>query len=139
MDEARIIVRPFETDLDQAFIYATWRNSMYYGSREYKAREPKEAFKELTQEIRDILRHAKVRIACLEDAPTVIIGYCVFTDAHLDWVYVKEDFRQRGVGTLLVPKDIRTYTEMRTKIGNAILEKKQGEENGQDERNELNN
>lgn len=136
MDEVsclNIIARAYSADTDQAFVYTTWRNGMYYGSKEMKKRDPKIAFKELTREIKDILKNATVRIACLEESPDVIVGYVVFTNKHLDWVYVKEEFRKQGVASLMVPKGILTVTPRITKIGQAIFKNKQGEEDAPQE------
>lgn len=126
MDEAdlNVVTRDFDPEDDQAFIYTTWRNGIYYGIKDYQKEEPKRVFKELTSQIKKILEAATVRIGCLESAPRVIIGYAVFRSKHLDWVYVKDAFRNKGIATFLVPPDIETVTPIITKIGQAILEKK---------------
>lgn len=122
-----VIMRPFNPAQDQAFIYTTWRNGVYYGPNNLREKDSKPVFKELTAKIRDILSKATVKIACLEGSHFVIIGYVVYTGTHLDWVYVKEDYRQKGIASLLVPKEIETVTSTLTKIGKAILEKKKKE------------
>lgn len=119
-----IVLREFDPEDDQAFIYTTWRNGVYYSQKHLRQEDAKEVFKTLTAQIKETLKSANVRIACLEDTPSAIIGYCIFTDKHLDWVYVKEGFRNNGIATLLVPKDIESVTPTLTKVGQAILEKK---------------
>ncbi len=119
-----ITVRPFDEQQDQAFIYSTWRNSQFYGNKEAHTESPKVVFKEMTKEIKHILKKATVKVACLDYDPRIIVGYVVYTDAHLDWVYIKEDYRRVGIASMLIPKTIKSVTNKPTKIGKSILEKK---------------
>jgi len=119
-----VIIREFKPDTDEAFIYSSWRNSSYYMAVTEKPGTPKMVFRKLSHQIKEILKHAKVRIACAEDDMRVIFGYCVYTKDHLNWIYVKEEFREKGIGNLLMPKTISTVTNDLTKIGKIIAEKK---------------
>ncbi len=130
-EEVKVIIRPFIEDLDQACVYATWRNSAFYGvprrTSEAKALAEKARvtfFKGMTRDIREILKSATVRIACLEDDPGMIVGYSVATGTHLNWIYVKVEYRLKGIGRMLMPKDILTVTSHLTKIGEVIVENK---------------
>lgn len=125
MDESdlTVVLRPFDALIDQAFIYTTWRNGWYYGSKDLKAKDPKDAFRAITHEIKLTLEDSSVKIACLKDTPEVIIGYSVTKKSRLEWIYVKESFRNKGIGTFLLPKDIQSYGLARTKIGLAIQKK----------------
>lgn len=133
MDQATVVIRSFHPDTDQACIYATWRNSAYFGFKD-RSKDAKDFFKKHTALIREILKGALVRIACLEDDPMTIIGYSISTGTHLDWIYVKVDYRNKGIGTMLMPKSIETVTNHVTKIGESILAKKnfkiKGEKSG---------
>lgn len=124
MDESDLTVtlRQFDPLGDQAFIYTTWRNGWYYGSKP-QMKDSKEVFKAITHEIKMMLAGAEIRIACLDGSPEVIIGYSVTRDRRLEWIYVKEMFRNKGIGTILLPKNIQSYGIARTKIGQAILKK----------------
>lgn len=126
MDEpsVEIIIRDFDQERDQAFIYATWRNQAYYSALKRPEGDPKEFFKQTTRIIKRVLETAYVRIACLLDSPTTIIGYAVSTGDHLNWIYVKDDYRQKGIGTMLWPRQVRTVTCYLTKIGAVIADKK---------------
>ncbi len=132
-DSVKIVLRAFIPESDSACIFTTWRNSAYYGSGGH-GESANRFFKKHTAVMKDILRVASVRIACLEDHPDTIIGYSVYTGNHLDWIYVKVDFRCKGIGSLLMPKNIESVTDPVTKIGHAIFEKKKlktkGEING---------
>lgn len=133
LNDVSVVKRAFIPHLDQAFIYATWRNSRYYGCEDLKHKDTKKTFKDLTNQIKETLKTAQVHVACLEKAPDVIIGYVVFTGTHLDWVYVKDSFRKMGIASLLMPKTITSFTNQPTKIGRSILEKKNKENvNGDD-------
>lgn len=124
MDEARVVLRAFDKDRDQAFIYGTWRNSSYH-SAEVKPEEiPKIFFSQMTKKIRETLDVAQVKIACLSDDPQLIIGYSIARGDHLDFIYVKDDYREKGIGQMLMPKDIKTVTKHLTKIGKILVDKK---------------
>lgn len=126
-DQVNIVIRAYHPESDEGFIYATWRNSSYFGSGMHKEHADR-FFKKLTLKIRQTLRNALVFIACLEDDPMTIIGYSVSTGTHLDWIYVKpgEDdcFRKKGIATMLMPKTIETVTDQLTKVGREIVDKK---------------
>ncbi len=134
--QVNVIIRSFEPDRDQAFIYASWRNSAFYGARD-RAKVPATFYHATTVLIRDTLKTAAVKIACVEDAPECILGYSVATGSHLHWIYVKLEFRCRGIGTALMPKGIETVTPDLTRIGAVLVKKKnlkiQGESNEQAE------
>jgi GNAT superfamily N-acetyltransferase len=124
LEEIKIITRDFIPDLDQAMIYSSWRNQSYYSAEKKIEGSPTRFFAMKSQQIRDILIKANVKIACLEDDPSTIIGYCVNTGSHLNWVYVKPDYRLQGIAKLLVPKDTQTVSSDLTKTGAKIVEMK---------------
>lgn len=131
IEEIKIVLRPFIPDLDQACVYSTWRNSAFYGvprrTAESKSLAEKTRiafFKGMTRDIREILKSATVRIACFEDDPGMILGYSVAIGSHLNWIYVKVEYRLKGIGRMLMPKDILTVTNHLTKIGEVIVDKK---------------
>lgn len=121
----KIVVRDFDPEQDEAFIYCTWRDQAYFSAIDTPEGDPKEFFRKTTRIIKEILKTAKVRIACLLDSPTTIIGYSVSTGDHLNWIYVKVDYREVGIGKMLWPKEIKTVTCYLTKIGAKIADKKQ--------------
>jgi hypothetical protein len=129
LEQASVIVRDFHPDTDQPIIYATWRNGAYYGAlnRKDEIEKPAEArkfFRKKTTEIRWILRKSNVRIACLSDDPHTIIGFAVFAGDHLNWVFVKSDYRNKGIANLLVPQGTKTCTYSITKVGAVIAQKR---------------
>lgn len=131
MDEFDIIiVRPF-VDSDKPCVYSTWRKALWFGGTP-EEKDSKRYFKQKTKEIDEILLRSKVRVACKQDSPSMILGYAVYEDNMLHFIYVKADYRKQKIGSLLLPKNIDTVTKDLTKIGRAIAQKKnfiiQGEE-----------
>lgn len=126
MDEVSVVIRPFNAKMDEACIYSTWRNAAYYGGDWGSGPRPydKYYFKAQTITIKNILQKAKIRIACMSDDINTIIGYSVYTDKHLDFIYVKVEYRNKGIGKMLMPAKIETVTPHLTKIGKVIVEKK---------------
>lgn len=138
MDEAcLVVIRDYNEPLDIACIYSTWRKSAYYSAEPKIMESPTQFFKNQNEKIKKILPKAVIKIACLEDDPIVIVGYSICTGTHLDFVYVKTDYRRKGIGALLVPKNIETVTDQLTVIGKAIVDKKKlktrGESDGRSE------
>lgn len=118
--------RDYNQTTDEAFIYATWRNGLFYGALNKDELPPAEDFFRIqTAKIKDILSRAtSIRIACIKDAPEVILGYSVFTgDFHLEWIFVKLQFRGKKIGKFLTPQ-MKSVTPELTKIGAAIIKKK---------------
>lgn len=110
---------------DLAFVYSTWRNGIYYGSLNRDKFPPADQFfREQTERIKNILAHAHVRMACIKDAPDVILGYAVFTgDLHLEWIFIKPQFRAKGIANFITVKT-KTVSPPVTKSAAAIVEKK---------------
>lgn len=125
---SKVVLRQFNPRDDRAFIYASWRNALWYDDKEFNDREwgADRFFQQATQAIRTILEgtNVHVRIACLDNNASHIIGYSVVTGACLQFVYVKVDYRGKRIGTLLVPKSVETVSPVMTKIGRAIAIKK---------------
>jgi GNAT superfamily N-acetyltransferase len=127
--EVRVVCRPFDAKTDSGFVYSSWRNSAFYGASPPLREDAATFFHKQTEWIAHTLWDAKVHIACLEDSPNTIVGYSVVTGDHLDWVYVKPDYREKGIATMLIPPKVTSYTSFTTKIGRAILKKRQVKEN----------
>lgn len=123
-EEINIILRPFVPELDQAIVYATWRNAAFYGSIKEPTLPAIRFFKTKTVEIKHIIKKSEITVACFEDDEDMIIGYSVYADTHLHFIYVKADYRGKGIGKLLMPKNIETVSSDLTKIGATLVDKK---------------
>ena len=121
--ELCVVRRPM-IEGDKPFIYSTWRNQAFYGAVNPHTQPSKIFFKKMTVLIKEILSESRPLVACLESDPDLVIGYSVSKGTHLYWVYVKKDYRNKGIASLLVPKDIVSGEWDQTLTGNAILKKK---------------
>jgi len=117
MDETKVIIRPYDPKTDAPLIYSTWRNALWYGDKNNV--DSDEFYAQATREIKKILETSQVRIACLSDDHDLIVGYSVMTGSNIEFVYVKLDYREKGIGALLV-KGFTKISTPRTKIGWAI-------------------
>lgn len=99
--------RPY-TKEDTNFIYATWLNSYYYGSR-FAEHLTKEVYYEYHQEIiRRIIEGHKtdILVACSLDDPNTIFGYMVIEHMTgkpiIHYMYVKGPFQGFGISSKLL-------------------------------------
>lgn len=112
---------------DKSFIFSTFLRGLYYGSDFFKEVD-KEAFMAHYHKVLDHVLNqpgTSVEIACLEDAPNVILGYIIYKDNRLDWIFVKKAWRGIGIAKRLTPGKINTITHLTT-IGKSILKKHKG-------------
>ena len=119
-----INIRPFELG-DKHFLYATILRGIYYGN-EFYAQIDQEAYFQAYQLVLDNLFNKNgvvVRIACLPEDTSVILGFAVLEQGVLHYVYVKDAFRKQGLARQLVAgTEISSVTHI-TKPGNAIRKK----------------
>lgn len=131
IDEVKVIKRAFNDQTDTAFIYSSWRKSLWFDKPRQENAE--QFFRVATKKIRNIIKNqsCKISISCLSDDKAFIVGYSVGIKDTLEFVYVKIDYRKKGIATLL-SKEFKKISEPETKIGRAIAYKKklaQGELN----------
>lgn len=101
---SRVTIRPFNKDTDQALIYSTWSNGVYYSvpeRRKWSEVQKSNWFEPFCRIISNYLDEAKIYVACMEDNESTILGYSVIYKDVLEWIYVKELFRNQGLGTFL--------------------------------------
>lgn len=94
---------------DKNFILSTFLRGVYYGSSWYNL-IPKDLFMKHYKALADFLvtsPNCVVLVACLKDDPETIIGYSVLSEdaKSILWVYVKQKWRYKKVGTSLLPPD----------------------------------
>jgi hypothetical protein len=128
-----IAVRPYINEEDRNFILATWLRGLYYGDTFY-SQIPKTIFMENYHRILERFvdgELATIKVACLKEDPSVILGYSVTRSATLgeaeisivDWVFVKTAWRGIGIAKMLTPKKINACTHL-TKLGSSIIKHK---------------
>jgi hypothetical protein len=119
---ATIVLRKFDPEGDSGFIYASWRNALWFDDKIRDERLAHSFFSKASKAIKAVLAYPtlSVRIACLQDDHNLIVGYSVLVGDHMDWIYVKIDYRNKGIGRLL-SRGVKTYSDPQTTIGKAIL------------------
>ncbi len=109
---------------DINFIFSTWLKGLRYGNDFFKLIDQEAYFDKYHQVLEGVLSNPSttVKVACLVEDQSVIIGYAVFRGLVLDWVFVKKPWRNIGIAKDLVPSDVSTITHI-TKIGVSLLAK----------------
>lgn len=102
---------------DIPLIYSTWRNAEWFSTDQ--SMNSNEFFRKATKNIKEILKKSKVKIACLKNDRDFILGYSVMNKEKLEFVYVKSDYRKKGIARVLT-KGFKTWSEAKTEIGRAI-------------------
>ena len=123
-EHLKVVARSFKPSTDEAMVYATWRNSLWFDQKR-DAKEANKFFRKASASIKKILKdpNVKVRIACLKEDLDMIVGYAVLTKSNVEWVYIKPEYRNKGIARALV-KEFETISRPETKIGKAIQNKK---------------
>jgi len=120
-NELKISIRePEETDIP--FFFTTWLHGLYYGNSWFNAIDKDVFYEKYHEVLKLLLGRSSLRVACMEDEPDVILGYSVFTDTTLHWVFVKKAWRKLGIAKRLIPQDINTVSHL-TKLGKALKPK----------------
>ncbi len=109
---------------DLPFIFSTWLKGLRWGNEYHKLVDQDAYFKGQHRVIEKILQDPKteIKVACLIDAPEVIVAYAVYTGDTLHWVKSKSDWKNIGLAKDLVPKSITTVSNV-TKVALSILKK----------------
>lgn len=132
-----VILRSYNPEIDTPFLFSTWRNAIWFDTHTNNEINPI-WFRLKTKQIKLILEKPdiKIKIACLRGNIDQIIGYSVIDDLTIEFVYVKINYRNQGVATLLT-KGFKDIVKPETKIGHGILKKKKlvekGDLNGRNE------
>lgn len=138
-DPKKIILRNYDEETDAPLIFASWRNALWFDLHPNEEKPNPVFYRMMTKKINMMLRNpnTKVKIACLADDHNEIKGYSVLCGTTLEMIYVKLDYRNQGVATLLC-RGFKTIAKPLTKIARAIADKKNLKEN-QDGREETEN
>lgn len=102
MSELIVTLREYEPGTDDPYIYSTWSKYSYYSPKRPVKISKDKFFKDKNAEIKEIITHGKVKVACIKDDPYVIIGYIVVKDGNLEWICVKKDYHEQGIESLLI-------------------------------------
>ena len=118
-----IIIREFIPEKDTGLIYDSWPKSAF-ALANYEIKENQQTwFKNFFTHMQESLKNCQVFIACLDQSPDTIIGYCVIDGDSLEWLYVKPDFRNQGVENLLIKDKGLKEVAIRTNFGTHLAKK----------------
>jgi hypothetical protein len=112
---------------DKNFILATWLRGLYYGDSWF-SEVKKHTFMQVYHLVLNVLLEKPnnyVKVACLKEDPSVIMGYAILSKdpKAIHWVFIKKSWRNIGLAKDLIPKDYTTVTHL-TKTGLSIIKKK---------------
>lgn len=101
----KVIVREPVTS-DEPLIYSTWSKNRWYSEAKRQTPQPDKRtwFLNKFAEIKEILSSRSVLIACSADEPNLIMGYAAIRNGEVIWSYVKQDYRNEGIESLLLKK-----------------------------------
>lgn len=93
-------IRPVEP-ADHPYLFSTWTQGLFAGCPCHR-QTPRANFfaKYANPRTKKLLEDptTRVLVACLPDAPTVILGYIIYTPPHtIHWAHSKEDFKGHGI------------------------------------------
>lgn len=110
---------------DINLVFSSWLDGLRFGNWVYGLIDKAVYYQTQHKVIEYLLARptVSVRVACLADAPDVIIGYSVFENNKLHWIYVKKKWRGIGVARDLMPYNIDTVTNI-TNVGLVIMRAK---------------
>lgn len=99
---------------DKNFIYSTWLRGVYFGNDWFREIPSDIFYKNYQIYIDKILQRpdTKILIACLLDDKDVILGYVVFENDIIHYVFVKESWRKMGIAKLLSPDNLKWCTHL---------------------------
>ena len=118
---------------DAPIIFSTWSKALWFETKRDPL-EQKTFMRAAHKMIRNTLNKPGtiVRVACLADDLDHVLGYSVVSEFDtgemealvLDWVYVKLNYRNNGVGRLLTNGSYDFVAPPSTRVGEAIVEDK---------------
>ena len=99
-----IIIRPYDSEIDDAYIYSTWTRRAWYSPVAPIRMEKRAWFAQKTAEIKKILSPDHVRTACVKGSPSMIAGYIVVKDHLIEWICIKKQYHScfEEINTLLI-------------------------------------
>lgn len=109
-------IRDYQPD-DKNFVLATFLRGVYYSEGSWYKSIDKDIFMKYYHGIAENTLDsgkAVVKVACLKEDTSVIIGYSILSPDYkaIIWVYVKQKWRMKGIGKSLVPKYPSAITHM---------------------------
>lgn len=107
-----VSVRPYK-DTDKDFICSSFINSTYHNSIDASTKICNKLNWSvgMNKTINAIVQTFDISIACLDDDQDLILGYSIYKNDMLCYVYVKTSFRQQGISKLLLENYLKNTTQ----------------------------
>jgi hypothetical protein len=99
--EIEIIIRSYQSQIDDPYIYSTWRKYAWYSPKEKICVSKGQFFKEKIEEIKKILSQGIIKIACFKNEPIALMGFIVAHEGKIAALFVKKDYLKEGIPELL--------------------------------------
>jgi len=98
----KVILRKFNPDSDTGLIYDSYPKGVWARAVKKKEESKKEWMTQFFTGLQRQLKECDVNVACIEDDPDHIAGYSIISKKReLHFVYVKEIYRNKRIGSLL--------------------------------------
>lgn len=101
MESLEVVIRPYNAEIDDAYIYSSWSKYSWFSPQEPHTLPKGLFFKAKIAEIKKLLTAGDVKIACLKNTPFMLVGYIVAYEGKLSWICVKKDYHRQGIDALL--------------------------------------
>lgn len=100
----------------ESLIMASFLNSLRYGNDLFKLIERDAYYKNYKIYVESLLKRptSMVRCALLDD--NTALGWCLYQDKTLHYVWIKKEVRRQGIGKSLLPKEFDTISHI-TNVG----------------------
>ena len=116
-----VIVRdPLPGDIN--FILSTMLKGLYYGSEFWQLVDQEAFFKNYEPFIKSLMLRSDIKVACLADDEDVILGYSMYKNEAIHFIFVKKSYRKLGLARSLYPPGITITTHL-TSQGDHIRRK----------------
>lgn len=115
-------------DQYKPMVYSRWLRSLRYGNNIFKKMSSNDYYKNYHAFIGKLMDKPDsiVRMAVLSDDHDVVLGFAVSREDVLDYIHVHSDYRRQGIGHLLLPSKVTTFTHL-TSYAIAIWQGKDSE------------
>lgn len=125
---SRVVLREFNRDQDVGLILDTFAKGVYHGGINRPVGGKKSWFEEFHKYVLELLDNADIFIACSDFDQSHILGYAIIEDRCLEYVYVKEWYRNNGIASLLTHDRFNDINHANiTKAGQAIIDRQDRE------------
>lgn len=110
---------------DKPFIYSTFLLGLYHGNEFFNIMKKNMFMEYYKPIIHKLVENRLIKVVCLKEDPNIVLGYGIMSkdEFTLDWIHVKQKWRNQGIAKLLYPSFLVMYTHF-SMVGLKIAKKK---------------